>query len=188
MNNIGFYTEKELKIVGFNYIGKNTLISKLACFYNPEKISIGNNTRIDDFCILKAKDNIDIGNYVHISNFCMLSGIYGIKIEDFCALSIRCSLFSASDDYSGNFLTNSTVPDQYKNTKKGKIVLRKHAIIGAHSVILPAVTINKAAAVGAISLVTKDIEEFTICGGIPAKFLKKRDKNLLKLENKILNS
>ena len=49
-----FYTENELKQIGFKRIGENVLISRKASIYQPELIEIGNNVRIDDFCILSG--------------------------------------------------------------------------------------------------------------------------------------
>jgi acetyltransferase-like isoleucine patch superfamily enzyme len=46
--------------------------------------------------------------------------------------------------------------------------------IGAKSVILPGVTIGDGAVIAAGSIVNKDVEQFTIVGGVPAKFIKKR--------------
>ncbi|EAO54015.1 O-acetyltransferase (cell wall biosynthesis) [Bacillus thuringiensis serovar israelensis ATCC 35646] len=60
-----FYSQEELKKIGFLSVGKNVLISKKASIYNPGAISIGNHVRIDDFCILSGK--ITIGSYSHIS-------------------------------------------------------------------------------------------------------------------------
>lgn len=60
--------------------------------------------------------------------------------------------------------------------------MEKHVIIGAGSVILPGVVLQEGVAVGAMSLVNKDCDEFTIYAGAPAKPIKKRSKNLLELE------
>ena len=71
-----FYSEEELKNIGFKTIGTNVFISKMARIYSPETIEIGNHVRIDDFTILSG--NIKIGNYVHISAYVSLYGKYGI--------------------------------------------------------------------------------------------------------------
>ncbi len=44
-----FYSQEELKKIGFLSVGKNVLISKKASIYNPGVISVGNHVRIDDF-------------------------------------------------------------------------------------------------------------------------------------------
>lgn len=175
-----FFTKEELKEIGFKNLGENVLISRKSSIYSPEKISIGNNVRIDDFCILSG--NIILGNYIHIAAFCALYGSEGIEMKDFSGLSSRVSIYSSSDDYSGNYLTNPMVPDKFRNIIKGRVVLEKHAIVGASSVILPGVIIREGAAIGTMSLVNKDCEAWTINIGIPSKIIKKREKRIPELE------
>ena len=182
---MSFMTEEELVSVGFKSIGKNVYLSRKASVYNAPHISIGDNTRIDDFCILSAgAGGITIGKYVHIACYAFLIGQESIIVEDFCGLSSRGSIYSSNDDYSGNFLTNPTVPAQYTNVQHGKVVLRKHALIGAGSIILPNVEIGLGAVVGALSLVKENCEEFGVYTGVPAKKIKDRKRDLLELEKR----
>jgi len=179
-----YYSEIELQALGLKSIGKNVQISRLTCFYSPDNISIGDEVRIDDFCILSGR--IEIGCFVHIAPYCGLYGNYGIVMKDFSGLSSRVSIYSGSDDYSGNYLTNPTVPEKYKNIHSGEVILEKHAIIGASSVILPNVKIGEGTAVGSLSLVIKDLEPWKIYGGIPCKLIRDRNRGILDLE-KVLN-
>lgn len=71
-----FYTEQELKEIGFRSLGKGAAISKNARFYSPNCISIGDNVRIDDFCILSG--DVEIHSHIHIAPF---SALYGGKKE-----------------------------------------------------------------------------------------------------------
>ena len=104
-----FYSEKELKQLGFQSYGKNVLISRFARFYGAENMVIGDSVRIDDFCILSGK--ITIGSYVHISAMsCLYAGSTGIVLEDYSGISPRCVLHAESDDFSGEYMTNSMVP------------------------------------------------------------------------------
>ncbi|MFH1148404.1 MAG: acyltransferase [Pseudomonadota bacterium] len=63
----------------------------------------------------------------------------------------------------------------YVACKKGRIVIQNDAWIGACSVILPGITIGEGAVVGACSLVTRDVDPYTIVGGVPARFIKTVD-------------
>lgn len=182
-----FYTSEELTILGLKEYGTNVLISKKTSIYGASNISIGNNVRIDDFCILSG--NISIGSYVHIAAYCGLyGGEAGIRMEDFSGLSSRITIYAASDDYSGEYLTNPTIADEYKNVTNKQVKIGRHVIIGTNSTILPGVNINEGASIGACSLVTKDCSEWGIYVGIPAKRIKERNRNLLKLEKKLLNN
>lgn len=173
-----FLSQEEIVQVGFKSIGSNPKVSRHANFYNPSKISLGNNVRIDDFAILSAgEEGIDIGSNVHIAAFCFVSGIKKIVFEDFCGLSSRVSVYSSSDDYVRASLTNSTIPDQYKNIVSKEIIFRRHTIIGCGSVIIPGAAFGEGTAVGALSLVMKPLDAWTVYLGVPVKEIRKRKKN-----------
>ena len=172
-----FYNESELAGLGLNSFGKNVLISRKSSFYSPEKISIGDNVRIDDFCIISGQ--VTLGSHIHISSFCALYGAFGIEMEDYTGLSPHCSVFSASDDFSGNFLIGPMVDKMKTNVTGGKVLIKRYSQIGTHCVILTSLTINEGVAVGAVSLVNKDLNEWGIYAGIPVKKIKDRKKTLL---------
>ena len=178
-----FYSTDELKELGIKKFGKNVYISKKASIYSPKELVIGNNVRIDDFCILSG--NIKIGNYVHISAYVALYGKYGIEINDFCGCSARCTLYSATDDFSGNFMISPMVPEELTNIISGKIILKKFVQIGANTLIMPKTICEEGAAVGAMSFVNKSLKEWTIYAGIPCKEIKERSKNIKELSKKI---
>ena len=181
-----FYTKEELKLIGFKSIGENVLISNKCSIYSPQNISIGNNVRIDDFVILSPSSEMVIGNYVHIACYTSLIGKGKIIINDFVGISGRVSIYSSSDDYTGLAMTNPMVPEKFKKVNNGDVILGKHTIIGSGSVILPNVTIGDGCAVGALTLINRDCEEFTIYSGNPANKIGKRLKRFLKYEKDII--
>lgn len=184
-----FYTESELKDLGFKSIGKNVKISKKSSIYGFKNIIIGSNVRIDDFCVISAGENgIEIGNNVHIAVFCSIIGKEKITLCDFSGLSSRVSIYSSTDDYSGEFMTNPTVDSKFTNIINGEVLLGKHVIVGAGSIILPNVKISDYSAVAALSLVSKDVDKFKIVGGVPAKVIKERKNNLIDLECEFLKN
>jgi acetyltransferase-like isoleucine patch superfamily enzyme len=184
-----FFSEKELKQFKFRSIGKNVFIKKNVGMFFIENISIGSNVRIDDNVIIvasKKNSPVRIGNYIHIASNCYLAGSDGIDMMDFTTLAPGVLIFSGSDDYSGKKLTNPMVGNPYVGGKSGKVTLCKHVIIGAGSVVLPDVTIKQGSSVGALSLVNKDLNPWGVYSGIPAKKIKSRYKDVLKLEKKFL--
>jgi galactoside O-acetyltransferase len=175
-----------IESIGFASIGDNVMISDRASFYNCANISLGNNCRIDDFCVLSAgKGGIKIGNHIHIAVYTSLIGAGTITLSDFCNLSSRVAIYSSSDDYSGATMTNPTVPSAYTGVIHADVYLGKHVIIGSGSVVLPGVTLEEGVAVGALSLVTKNCKAFGIYAGNPAKLVKERKRDLLKLERQL---
>ncbi len=184
---MGFYTQADLARFRFRSLGKDVKISEKASIYGAERISIGDHSRIDDFCVLSAGDEgIEIGRYVHIAVYSSLIGQSKIVMKDFAGLSSRVSIYSSTDDYSGEALTNPTVPPAYLKIISKEVILEKHVIIGAGTIILPGCRLQEGSAVGAQSLLTKDCEPFTIYAGVPAKRIKARSRKLLELEKNFL--
>lgn len=174
-----FYTETELVSIGFKKIGKNVLISRKASFYGANKMTIGSNVRIDDFCILSG--NVTLGSHIHIAAYSALYGLHGIEMEDYTGLSPRCTIFSATDDFGGNYLISPMVDESLTNVTGGKVLIKRYSQIGASTIIMPNITIEEGVAVGSMSFVNKSLAEWSIYAGIPAKKIKDRYKGLLKL-------
>ena len=183
-----YYSQEELNKLGIRKIGNNIKISKKASLYNCEKMEFGNDVRIDDFCVLSGK--LVFGNNVHITCFALLAGAdEGIYFSDFTTLAYRSSAFTRSDDYSGETLTNSTIPEKYRHkTRKEPIFIKTHAIIGANCLIMPGAHIEEGVSVGAFSLVVKPTEAWGVYVGIPAKRIKERSKLLLAQKEDLVRS
>jgi galactoside O-acetyltransferase len=176
----------QIDAMGFAAVGDDVRISEWARFYGASRIALGNHVRIDDFCVLSAgRGGIRIGGHVHIAVYCSLIGQEEIVLGDFCNLSSRVSIYSSSDDYSGQTLTNPTVPDEFKNVTHAPVRLGRHVIVGSGSVILPGVSIGQGVAIGALSLVKQDCDEFGIYAGNPARRIKERSRALLELEARL---
>ena len=180
-----FLSKKKLNEIDFKFLGNNVLLSDKVSIYDAAQISIGDNSRIDDFCVLSGK--VTIGRNVHIAVFCNVAGgEKGIIMEDFSGLAYGCQVFTQSDDYSGQSLTNPTVPDKYKHETKAAIVIGRHSILGTNSLVFPGVVMGEGTSVGAQAMVTKSTEEWSIYLGAPAKKVRKRHKDILKLERQYL--
>lgn len=85
-------------------------------------------------------------------------------------------------------MVNSTIPKQYKKEYKKAVVLKKHSIVGAGSIIMPGVILEEGTSVGAMSLVLKSTDPWGIYVGTPARRIKDRKKDLLRLEKLYLES
>lgn len=170
-----FLSKKDLRKIGFRSYGKNVLISDKCSIYNPGNISIGSNVRIDDFCILSAgSGGIEIGDYVHIGCYSLLVGKEKITMENFSGLSSRVSIYSSSDDFTGEYLSNPCVPNECRNVISKPVTLSKFVTIGTNSTVLPGVLLEQNSCVYAHSLVLKNVEANICVGGVPAKKIKDR--------------
>src|SRR5262249_15779944 len=154
--------------------------SRRALIIGAKNLSVGDYSRIDAFCVVSAgSGGISIGAYVHIGAYASLQGSGAITIEDFSGLSSRVSIYSSNEDYSGAGLTNPTIHENLRKTYDAPVRVCRHAIVGCGSVILPGVTIGNSAAVGALSLIRKNVEDFAIVAGNPAKKIGQRSRGHL---------
>lgn len=179
---MGFLNKEQLKKLGFKSFGENVLISDKASIYSPHLITIGSNVRVDDFSILSGE--IKLGSYIHIAAYSALYGKFGITMEDFTGLSPRCTLFSATDDFSGQHLISPMVPEQFTEVTGGLILIKRLSQIGAGTIIMPNITINEGVAVGAMSFVNIDLQEWGIYAGVPARKINERDRTCAELAKK----
>lgn len=182
---MAYLTDEQLKEMGFKSLGVDVKISDRASIYNADQIEIGDHSRIDDFCVISGK--VAIGRNVHIAPYCLVAGgEEGVVFEDFSGLAYQVQVFTQSDDYSGKTLTNPTVPAEFKKESKRPVLIGRHSIVGAGSIILPGVTLRQGTSVGAMSLIRKSTLEWSIYVGNPAVKIKDRKKDLLELEKQYL--
>lgn len=180
-----FYTESELTDIGFKSCGRNVLLSRKASIYGAENIEIGSNVRIDDFSLLSGC--VKIGDWVHIAAYSALyAGKFSIILNDFVTISSRNVIYAESDDYSGASLSNPLINNEFRQTYGANVVLEKHTLLGTGCTVLPGVRLREGVSVGAMSLVNRDLEEWSVYVGIPARKLKNRNRNILELEKKFL--
>ena len=180
---MAYYSQHQLEEMRFKFLGDNVLISDKAAIYNAEEIEIGDNSRIDDFCIVSGR--VKIGRYCHITPTCLIAGgDPGVFLSDFCTLAYGVKVFAQSDDYSGETMTNSLIPAEYKAEQFSSVYLEKFVIIGAGSIVLPGANLSEGCSIGAMSLVSKPLDAWGIYAGIPVKRIKDRKKNLLELSEK----
>lgn len=172
-----FYTEQELSQLGLKSYGKDVLISRYARLYSPETISVGNHVRIDDFCILSGE--ITIGSHVHISAYCALYGAMGITMHDYTGISAHSIIYSAMDDFSGEYLIGPMSPKGTTNVQGGRVILERFVQIGAQCTIFPNVIIAEGCIIGAMSLCKDNTLPWIIYGGVPVQPLKERKRGLL---------
>lgn len=183
---MAFFSRDVLLKMGFKSLGSDVKISEKASIYNPSQIELGSHIRIDDFCIISAgQGGIKLGDYVHIACQSGLMGQARITMQDFSGLSSRVFLYSSSDDYSGNSLTNPTTPVHLKTLNEGPVEIGRHVIIGTCATVLPGVKIGDGAAIGAYAFVNQNIPESVIAVGQPCKVIKERSKFVFELEKKI---
>ena len=134
-------------------------------FYNQ----IGENSIIYNQLTVVCPQSVKIGKNVKVMNGVLMMSAGGITIEDNVIISPNVQLISNNHDPY----------DRYVITCK-PILIKQGALIGAGATILPGVTIGKYAIIGANSVVSKDIPDFGVAIGTPAKVIKYLDKEKFK--------
>lgn len=129
-------------------IGKNSFIHMRTRFFYPAGITIGEGTIIGDACFLDGRESLRIGNNVDIAT--------GVMIYN-----------SEHDVHSEDF-----------RPTEGSVEIGDYAFIGPRAIILPGVKIGRGAIIAAGAVVTSNVKDFEIVGGVPAKPIgERKDKN-----------
>ena len=129
-------------------------------FYNQ----IGENTIVNNGLTVVLPKNVTIGSGVSIMNGALMMAAGGITIEDKVLIAANVKLITNNHDpYERDILTCRP------------ILIKEGAWVGAGATILPGVTVGKYAIVGSDSVVTKDIPDYAVAVGTPAKVIKYLD-------------
>lgn len=106
---------------------------------------------------------ISIGKNVFINHACSFLDMGGITIDDNVLIGPKVNLITENHPQD---------PQNRKTLICQPIVIKRNAWIGAAATILPGVTIGENSVVAAGAVVTKDVPDNTVVGGVPAKFIK----------------
>lgn len=125
-------------------IGQGSRIHMFARFYLPEGITVGDDTIIGDHAFLDGRAPLKIGNHVNIASQVLI------------------------------YNSQHNIDSEDFGPVDGPVTIEDYAFIGPRVTILPNVTIGKGAVVAAGAVVTKNVDPFTVVGGVPAQFIRER--------------
>lgn len=108
--------------------------------------------------------NITIGKNVFFNSGCRFQDQGGITIGDGVLIGHNVVIATINHDFD---------PKNERKNHYAPVTIGAHAWIGSNATILPGVTVGEWAVVAAGAVVTKDVEPYTVVGGVPAKFLKR---------------
>lgn len=159
--------------------GKNVTVYKFAIILTPENVTLGSDIIIDDFVFIGTHQRLIIGNRVHISSHSSITGGGRVLLSDFSGMGSGVRVISGTDDFTEGRLNGSAIPQEFRQTHRGTVILEPHAILGANAVVLPDVTIGEGATVGAGSVVTRSLEPWGVYVGSPARRVKTRPRDVV---------
>jgi len=137
-----------------------------------ENVSMGSNISFMKNSYIYAHDGgvLVIGNNFTLNSNSQLGASFGkIVIGDDCAIAPNCVLRASNHTFN-----DPNVPFREQGHTYGEIILADDVWISSNCVVTANTTIGKSSVVGAGSVVTKDIEPYSIVGGVPARLIKKR--------------
>jgi len=172
----------------FAEIGTNVTIYPQVIFVNEKNIHLKSNIILSEFVWIHGGIKTYVGNFIHISSYSSIVGGGVCILEDFTGLSAGVRIITGSELVKGEGLTNPTIPKDFRAVSRSYVHLERHSFIASNVIIHPGITIGEGAVIGSNSVVTKDVEPWTINVGAPLKEIKKRDKNkILTLQDKLYN-
>ena len=161
----------------FKHFGTHTLLAPGVKIMTPQNISIGNNSSIMSHCIietcvvggnnpqLKIGDRVSFGEYSHIT--CANKVTIGNGV-----LTGRFVLITDNSHVNNTKEVADIAPLAREIHSNGPVHIGENVWIGDKVTILPNVTIGKGSIIAANAVITKDIPEYSVAAGIPAKIIK----------------
>ena len=124
-------------------------------------------TRTHGFFRILKRRNVRIGDRCEFNTGVIIQGRRDVRIEDDVVLSPGCILMDSGFD------VDSFAVEGARKHIDSFILIKRGSWIGTGAIILPGVTVGEHSIVGAGSVVTKDVEPYTVVAGNPAKPLRK---------------
>jgi len=193
----GYFLRKMFFGGMFRFAGRGVIFGRGLVLRHPGKISIGERVSIDDDVMLDAsgagEEGISLGDGVIVSRSCVIQGKTGpVKIGSRADIGCNC-IFSS---VSGIEIGQSTLiaghcyigGGRYRSDRldipmmdqgmysEGPVILGEDVWLGAGVIVLDGVRIGRGSIVGAGSVVTREIPEYSIAVGVPARVIGSRGK------------
>jgi acetyltransferase-like isoleucine patch superfamily enzyme len=183
-----YLTPEALSSMPFKSLGHDVMIHERVTLVGIENISIGSHVRIDPEVILIATGPLTIGCYTHIAAGVFIAAKAGFEMKNFANIAHGARIYTINDDYSGEHLMGPTIPAELLSLSPGAVLMQEHANVGAGAIVLPGVTLAEGSVLGALSLSGKSTEPWTIYGGVPAKPIKERRRDVIRKGQELLKS
>jgi len=157
----------------FKQCGANLRLDNSVRILGHNLINLNDNVFISrNSTLIALNSNIKIGSGVHINQNVNISASDGGNIT----IGSNCLIASGVIIRSANHKTNRVdIPIKLQGHISGDIIIEEDVWIASNVVILPNVVVGKGAIIAAGAVVNKNVEPYTIVGGITAKLLKKRN-------------
>ena len=155
----------------FKKIGANVIFEKGVLIFHPETIELGDNIYVGHNAILKGyyKNSMRVGDNTWIGQNCYFHSAGGIEIGKNVGIGPNVKILTSFHKEEGR-----ETPILFSELEFQKVVIEDDADIGIGTIILPGVRVGKGVQIGAGSIITKDMPDFAVAFGAPAKVIRIR--------------
>ncbi len=192
---LGFFLRKKFYPRLFKKFGRGVIIGRNVVIRHPQNIELGDNVTIDDNCLIDGRggfeDGVVLEDNVILNRNCMVQAKTGpIRLGQRTSIGSNSVIVSMSGVELGDAVLtagncyisagayrfeDTTVPIMDQTAySKGPIIIGKNSWLGTGVTVLDDVRIGEGAVIGASAVVIKNIPEYAIAIGIPAKIKKSR--------------
>lgn len=155
--------------------GKGVRIYEHCTILKPEMISLGDGCRIDAMCRLEGGQGLTLGVNTHVGSGSKLNiGGGTLEFGDHSGCSVNVVIATGFPDYSYLHIS-AAEPEELCHVIKQRTVIGQYVVIFAGAIICPGVTVGDGAIIGAGAVVTKDVPEWAIVAGCPARVIGRRE-------------
>lgn len=146
-----------------------TNVLRVACYRAFFGVKMGKGVRVEGGCqILGGPQRISIGARTVINRGVILDGRFPLSIGSDGSISTQSAILTLQHDLQAPDFRAVGAP----------VAIGDRVFIGTRAIVLPGVSIGEGAAVAAGAVVTRDVEPYVIVGGVPAKPIGTRPRNL----------
>jgi len=173
----GCYLEKNLRFFrpGRLFLAERVFLGENSFFdvgHDQDAIRIGADSHISRNVTMRTQaGEISVGRQVNIGSGSFIYSFGGIEIGDFCLIANQVELLSAD-----HRIDRLDIPMRFQGRTLDRIVIGPDVYLGTHCVVLGGVKIGHGAVIGAGAVVTRDIPDFAVAVGVPARVIRTRSE------------
>lgn len=155
----------------FKRIGENVIFEAGVLVFHPENVELGSNIYVGHNTILKGyyKNLMSIGDNTWIGQGCFFHSAGGIRIGENVGIAPGVKILTSFHREEG-----IETPILFSDLEFAGVIIEDDADIGIGAIILPGVKIGKGVQIGAGAVVTKNIPDYAVAVGNPAKVIRQR--------------
>lgn len=153
----------------FQYQGGQVDIYEPVVIVRPEMIRLGAGVRIDSFVKLEGGEGLDIGRWVHVASFAHLNiGGGELLVGDGAAFASGSKVITGSNLPEGRSMSASA-PMAFQRIERKRNIIGAYACVLTNAVVLPGLNIGEGGVLAAGAVLTKDLPNYEIWAGVPAR-------------------